>query len=288
MNKKTALIVNWFVKLQHFLPVNKIIRKHVECYHFLNFEEKHLKQEVIIYPHYLNTVSFQDNFSSDFSNSQFTYQEYEDRKINFNVLGRFTKPLTAKVDGRIKALSVVFKPTGINFFCDKTFDEIVPQIHAKFPFWNDRADELTGLLYCSDVGEITTKLENILLSFYRPFQNEILSETLRLLHGNYADYNVEELARTLKVNRKTLLRLFAKHIGVSITDYRRILRFREAIKLHAGADRNLTRLAYESCFCDQSHFIKDFHKLAGENPKKVFKEAGFVKDTPFFLKITAE
>jgi AraC-like DNA-binding protein len=143
---------------------------------------------------------------------------------------------------------------------------------------------LEALLYIRDISELTRKLEKILLSFYRPFENKILFETLALLHGDYARYNVKEIERTLNVNRKTLARQFRKQIGVSITDYRRILRFRDAVKLHSGTDESLTKLAYETAFSDQSHFIKDMKKLTGDSPKKLFDEACTLEDAPFFLK----
>ena len=272
------------MELKHFFPDNELLGKHIECYHLSNYEEERIKLEVLIYPHYLHTVSLQNNLSTVFSRNQFTFQEQENKKPTLSILGRFTKPILCKVDGRGKALTIVFKPTGINFFCDKSFDVIVPDGFNVFPFWNDKADELEELLYLRDISEITEKLENILLSFYRPFQNEILFETLSLLHSNYAEYNVKEIEQTLGVNRKTLLRQFKKHIGVSITDYRRILRFRDAIKLHSATDENLTKLAYETCFSDQSHFIKDMQKLTGDNPKKFFKEVCSAKDDPFVLK----
>jgi AraC-like DNA-binding protein len=274
------------MEIIRFFPNNGLIRKYIECYHLFNYEEKHIKQTVFIYPHYLNTLSLQNNYLSVFSGNQFTFQKLKNKKPNLGIIGGFTKPLFGEMVGRIKALSIVFKPAGISFFCDKSFDEIVPNGFNYFPYWNGKLGELEELLYCNDTSEITKRLDAILLSFYRPFKNEILFETLSLLHSNYADYTVSKLEHILNINRKTLLRQFKKHIGVSITDYRRILRFRDVINLHSATDENLTRLAYETCFSDQSHFIKDVRKLTGDNPKKLFKEAGFVKGTPVFLKIS--
>lgn len=274
------------MELTHFFPNNELIRKYIECYYIFNYEEKHIKQKVFIYPNYLNTLSLQNNHLSVFSQNKFTFQELKNKKPNLGIIGGFTKPLFTEVDGRIKALSIIFKPAGISFFCDESFDVIVPNGFNYFPYWNEKLGELEELLYCSDTSEITKKLDNILLSLYRPFKNEILFKTLSLLHSNYADYTVSKIEHTLSINRKTLLRQFKKHIGFSITDYRRVLRFRDAIKLQSTTDENLTRLAYETCFSDQSHFIKDVRKLTGDNPKKLFKEAGYVKDTPFFLKVS--
>lgn len=269
-----------------FPPNDELIRKHVEYYYISNYQEKQINKKVFIYPHYLSTLALQNSHRSVFSGNQFTLQKLKNKKPNFGIIGGFTEPLIGEVVGRIKSLAIVFKPAGIGFFCDKSFDEIVPNGFNYFPFWNDNLDELEELLYCYDTAEIARKLDNILLSLYRPFENEILFETLSLLHSDYGDYSVSKLERTLGVNRKTLSRQFKKHVGVSITDYRRILRFRDAIKLHSATDENLTRIAYETCFSDQSHFIKDVRKLTGDNPKKLFQEAGYLKDTPIFVKVS--
>lgn len=273
------------MEIKHFSPDNELISKHIECYHISNFSEEYIKQEVLIYPHYLHTVSLQNNLSTVFFDHQFTFREKSNSKPTLNILGRFTKPILCKVDGRGKALTIVFKPLGINFFCDESFAEIVPNMFNSFPFWDEKSDKLEKLLYLKDIAEITEKLDTILLSFYRPFENEILFEALSLLHEDYARNNVKELEQTLGINRKTLARQFKKQIGVSMTDYRRILRFRDVIKRHSTIDESLTRLAYETCFSDQSHFIKDVRKLTGDNPKKLFEEACLLKDAPFFLKV---
>jgi len=270
--------------IKHFFPRSDIIQKHVVCYHFFNAEGKYYDKEILIYPHYLHTVTIFNTYPCEFSEEPPVTNEPQQKKLLLGVIGRFTRPLLCKCKGRIKALSIVFKPMGINFFCDKTFEQIVPNVSNHFPHWTDKADEFEELLYCNDIDRLTEKLDDILLSFYRPFENKIIFDALSLLHSNYADYNVEQIEKASNINRKTLLRQFKKHLGVSITDYRRILRFRDAIKLHEQKE-TLTKLAYEANFSDQSHFIKEVKKLAGENPKKVFKEAGFVNNTPFFLKI---
>jgi AraC-like DNA-binding protein len=275
------------MQLIHFLPQNELIRKHVECFHITNYEEKNLDHQVQIYPHYFNAVSIFAKASCLFNDDGFNVKEDANEKLKIVLLGGFTRPILAKVSGRIKSLSIVFKPTGLNYFTIHPFNEWNSNPKKNnFPFWTEKYDELSDLLNGHDFAEIISKLEAILLAFYRPFENRLLFQILDLLHSSYTDNNVEELAQNLGVSRKTLLRQFKKHLGVNITDYRRIMRFREAIKLHNGSDEALTTLAYKTYFSDQSHFIKDIHKLTGDNPKKFFKEAGYVNDTPFFLKIS--
>jgi AraC-like DNA-binding protein len=271
------------MKIQYILPESEILQKHIAYYFTFDFPGTNPSKELLGYPNHLHLVTIYKNFSPTFSNNCYTFQE--NNKLTVDITGRFTQPLTHQLTVPMKGISIVFKPLGINYFCNKSLSEVVPNIWAEFPFWNVKATELEELLDLQDVSQVHERLDTILLSLYRPFENQILTETLSLLHNNYADFKVNQVAEKLKVSRKTLFRQFQKHLGVSINDYRRILRFRDAIKLHQGKDENLTKIAYETYFCDQSHFIKEINKLTGETPKKIFKESEFVKGAPFFIKI---
>lgn len=72
---------------------------------------------------------------------------------------------------------------------------------------------------------------------------------------------------------KTFQRHFTKHIGCSPIDYRRIIRFRNAIeaKLNAKELKSITDITFENNYFDQSHFIKEFKRLTTHNPKEFFK-----------------
>src|SRR5256885_359764 len=114
------------MELVQFPPTNELLRKHIECYHISNYDEEYLNQEILIYPHYLHTVSLQNDYLTVISQNQVIAQKQTEPKFNLSIIGRFTKPILCKLAGRIKALTIVFKPTGINFFCNKPFAVIVP------------------------------------------------------------------------------------------------------------------------------------------------------------------
>lgn len=272
------------MNIKAFLPENEKIQEHVAYYFIFNFEEQHISKTYFNYPGTHNLVTICNNFSTELIEGNLMINEIEEKKFRIDITGRFTKAIPCKINGKIKGITIVFKPLGINHFCEKSFTQILPETHSDFPYWKNEATALEALLNSSDIKEIGRKLDAILLSFFRPFENKIVSDTLRLLHEDFTNNNVTKIEQTLHVNRKMLLRQFKKHLGVSITDYRRILRFREAILLLPANNENLTQLAYESHFSDQSHFIKDIQKLAGESPGNLFKQSDLVKGTPFFIK----
>lgn len=273
------------MNVKAFLPVNEVIQKHVRHYFIFNFEKQYLEKEYFNYPGTHNMVTICNNFTTELKDGRLLIHEIPEKQFRVDITGRFTQAIPCKVTGRIKGITIVFNPLGLSHFCGKVFREIVPHIHNDFPFWNDKAAELEALLDYTDTAEIGQQLDSILLSYYRPFQNQIVLDALALLHADFSNNNVEEIEKALQINRKMLLRQFKKHIGISITDYRRILRFREAVKLLPANNESLTQLAYEAHFSDQSHFIKDIQKLTGENPKGLFRQSEFVKDTPFFIKM---
>ena len=63
------------------------------------------------------------------------------------------------------------------------------------------------------------------------------------------------------------------HLCKSPSDFKKIHRFREALKSKKDKKNSptLTALSYDMLFYDQSHLIKDFKSLTGLPPKNFFK-----------------
>jgi AraC-like DNA-binding protein len=74
------------------------------------------------------------------------------------------------------------------------------------------------------------------------------------------------LARELGVSPRHLSRLFHEHIGMTLTDYRNVLRTRLAIEAIAAGAPSLARLAAELGFADQSHLTRTVRRLTGQPP----------------------
>jgi transcriptional regulator GlxA family with amidase domain len=94
-----------------------------------------------------------------------------------------------------------------------------------------------------------------------------------LLKSNGA-VRVEELSDLLEVNRKTLLRLFRKHLCCSVEEYRKLVMFRNALNYaqQAGADASLTDVALYSLYYDQAHYIKHFRQITKQSPKALLSK----------------
>ena len=66
---------------------------------------------------------------------------------------------------------------------------------------------------------------------------------------------------------------FETNIGKSPSDFKKIHRFRTALKtqINKKSNENMASLSYDLLFYDQSHLTKDFKSLTGLTPKKFFK-----------------
>lgn len=88
--------------------------------------------------------------------------------------------------------------------------------------------------------------------------------------------SLSQLSGSLHFSERTLERLFNQTIGVSPKKFQRIIRFEKALMLMQQPNpMDLTAMAYELGYADQSHFIKDFKTFSGITPSD-FRTSQFV------------
>ncbi len=95
----------------------------------------------------------------------------------------------------------------------------------------------------------------------------ILAETYR------RRLEITDVARELDVSVSYLCRLFRAHTGLSMSDYRRILRLRTALEPLLDREIDLGSLADRFGFASHSHFTLAFRKAFGISPSR-WRELG--------------
>lgn len=105
--------------------------------------------------------------------------------------------------------------------------------------------------------------------YNRGFKKDLVSH---LLVNNILKYNtsLDKITRDFNISRRHFERIFKTQTGISPAKFQSILRFEQAlgtINQHA----NLTDVALNLNYSDQSHFIKEFKKYSGMNPKKYYQ-----------------
>jgi AraC-like DNA-binding protein len=82
--------------------------------------------------------------------------------------------------------------------------------------------------------------------------------------------SVRALAGNSFLSVRQFERRFKEFSGFSPKLFLRITRFNSVLN-KAFQDKSLAQIAYECGYYDQSHFIHDFQKFSGHNPKEYFK-----------------
>lgn len=85
--------------------------------------------------------------------------------------------------------------------------------------------------------------------------------------------NIKTLREKLHVTERTFERQFARHVGVSPKQFTRIVQFEHSLQQLVKDDFDqLSDVAFENGFSDQSHFIRAFKQFTGKTPAEFQRE----------------
>jgi AraC family transcriptional regulator len=94
-----------------------------------------------------------------------------------------------------------------------------------------------------------------------------LAAARQFLHDRFdSPFHLSELARAVGVHPVHLSREFARHYGVTMTQYLRTLRLARASELLLTTDHSISRIALSTGFFDHAHFTRVFSQRVGETP----------------------
>ena len=98
-----------------------------------------------------------------------------------------------------------------------------------------------------------------------------LPYALDLLSSGHS-ISIDALSESLCISNRGLQKLFKKHIGMSPSYYRKIIRFNKAVRLLSmNSESSLTQISYACGYFDQAHFIKDFREFGGLSPSEFLR-----------------
>ena len=82
-----------------------------------------------------------------------------------------------------------------------------------------------------------------------------------------ASSSIQRIVHATGYSHRALIALFRRAVGLTPGDYRRVLRFRSAVRmLTSPAAQPLAAIAAETGYSDQAHFTREFRSFAGVTP----------------------
>jgi AraC-like DNA-binding protein len=200
--------------------------------------------------------------------------------IDHNTLikGQLNGYYDIKITGELSLFSIVFQPYGASMFFNIPLSELLNQnVPLRF-ILKDVVNELEGRLFDSNSFDEKIRIvEHFLLQ--RLQKNEMrnhfhrITESVKLINQTRGNININFLASEACYSRKQFERTFLDLIGISPKQFLKVVRFQHAINEKSkDLITNLTTLAYQCGYYDQSHMINDFYKLSGMSPKQYFSD----------------
>ncbi len=271
------------IKLDIAYPVHPVVKQYVDYYYILNPYKERLDNFYTAYPNTNQPVIFFED-TDVIINANHHHLKFNKNAAYFcGILNRFIEPVHVTLTGNIRTINIIFKSIGVNAFIKDPYAHVVNGIFQNFNCWNTNASLISELFSLSNQ-QLVKRLDEILLNNYTSFVNQHLLNAIDLMSCEDATCEIKNIEHLLGLSRKNLFRLFKTHTGISPTSFRRIARFRQALEKNKSQCLTLTQLAYKANFADQSHFIKELHKLTGDKPSSFIKGATYVNGSKLLIK----
>ncbi len=260
------------MKLDFYRPKNKILQQYIEGYYFIS-EDKNLNRiKYKTFPNNFCIVTTNQNIEVEIDSDEVIIQTSQEENIMTCVVSSYSEPIQIYYKQLVNEVTIYFKPLGINNFINDTkeiFSKSTILDFTFFPDFNFKMLEIFGLKRDKQILE----LENYLLS---KLQTKDFTLIKNILADIETDVRIEVIAEKYGITRQYLNNIFRKHIGKSLSEYRKIHRFRNSL-LNRKDSKNFTELS-QSEFYDQSHFIRNFKSLTKNTPNLFFKEVDTDKE----------
>ena len=187
------------------------------------------------------------------------------------VLGPISAPFFIEPTGHVKSFAVCFYPYGFSNFVPTALHELANQETPLHDLFGERtAHKLEqAIIRAADTNQRIQVVEEFLferLQETSTIQN-IVQTTIDTLLQTQGKTTIKSIVKDDAALKKQLARKFLKEVGLSPKQLGRMIRLQTALKMIINhEDKNLTHIAYDSGYYDQSHFIKDFKAFTGTNP----------------------
>lgn len=262
-----------------FKPKNEILATYISYYYFHDSIDNSLHKKYLYYPNYKNALTIYKDSEVAFSEN-FSVVKPQKGSYSFLYSGIQKKSRVAEIIAPFHKVGIVFQELGINHFIDPPLCEMNnDSIDKSFPYFEDSIINVLEELYTTEnIDEKISLLDSYFVSKLQEFDEPVLTSVVEYIISSNHKVSVLELSEKFNINKKTLLRLFKKHLCCSVKEYIDIVHFRKALNLYLENETslNFTNTALETDYYDQSQFINHFKKLTGINPKSFFNSIDHV------------
>ncbi|KQC29483.1 helix-turn-helix domain-containing protein [Flagellimonas eckloniae] len=254
-------------------PKQESLKKHIAYYYFHFSNEKDFKKEFIYYPSFHSTLNVYKNVDIIFNEKGRVYVPKKNDELSVIYTKGDGKSKHIRLSGKFNKIGIVFNSLGFNHFINCPFNSLITDRAVELDYFGSSLISVADKVYkTKDNTKKRDVLDNFFLNHLNVFKEQRLPKIIDIIHDKNGAIQIKELSNTFNIHRKTILRLFKKHLGFSYRDYTNIVKFRNALNLYlTKKDIKLIELAYENDYYDQADFNNQFKALTNLTPKQLFK-----------------
>lgn len=203
------------------------------------------------------------------------------------VLGQTIEPFYIEPTGYVNTFAVRFYPYGFASFVNAPIQNLanketpVEQLFGEIP-----ANELEQkIIHATSTQQRIEIIEHFLLNKLndKATIDNIVKATVDTLLSTKGNSPINAILKQDLSKRRQLERKFLKQIGISPKQLGKVIRLQTALKMLLNQKtESLTKIAYESEYYDQAHFIKDFKEFTGTNPKAFMEDGQMALSALFY------
>lgn len=259
-------------------PQDPFLEDFISYYYFHSCSSKGLQKNFIYYPGFKNALTIYQNSKVEYGLG------YSDVSPALNTEKQFVYLYSGMISSYRKAIilspfnkiGVVFNELGINHFLEVPLSKLTSHpVDKSFSYFDEDFKPILNRVYNeSDYEQKVRLLDSFFKEKYCGFNDEIVKSCVRQIMETEGKIKVKSLAIQHDVSRRTLLRLFKKHLCCPVKSFIDIVQFRKSLDYFLNDQKinSLSELAHALDYYDQSQFIHHFKKMTGINPKGFFSE----------------
>ena len=182
-----------------------------------------------------------------------------------------------QISKHLSLFSIVFQPQGLMKFFSMPMNETFNQNVALKCIDKTLEKELFQKIQDAEtfdkrVEHVNAHFIKLLTKNHANFEFQRMSHIVNVIKTSKGLIDVDSLSSEACLSRKQFERIFSKYIGSSPKQYLKTVRLQLSLHLrNLNSNKNLTQLAYDCGYYDQSHFINDFKTQTGYTPRKYFE-----------------
>lgn len=256
-------------------PKNDVVGRYIDYYYFHVSDDENFSKKFFFYPNYKHAITIYKGSDVSLTGDGSLVVPSIGNSISSFYSINTEKNFKVELHGIFNKIGVVFNPLGLNNFLKEPLGDFFDRsINILNCFGNDYMETLEQVYDEPDAEQKGKLLDSFFSNNFIGFNEPVVKRGVQEILNSNGSIKVEELSDLLSVNRKTLLRLFKKHLCCSIEEYKKMVMFRNALNYsqQAGEDTTLTDVALYSLYYDQAHFIKHFKSVTTQSPKTLLSK----------------